>query len=175
METMEILDDREYKIIETLLQNKESTQREISRRAGISLGLTNIIIKKLIKKGFLKIKKINKRKIFYYLTPKALLQRTIRTYNYIEKTIKDVVEIKKRIQIAVMQRVNSNYYKKVFIVGKNEIAEIARWAILELQLENVPVYLEKKSNISSNSFVLIINCEKKSIKKQNYLNIFELL
>lgn len=175
MESIEILDEREYKIIDALSQKNLSTQREISHHAGISLGLTNIIIKRLIKKGFLKIKKINKRRIFYYLTPKALLHRSIRTYNYIERTVKDVIAIKKKIQSAVAQKINPDY-KTIFIVGENEIAEIARWALLELKLEGINIELEKKKKkVFSDDFVLVINCEKESIKKQNYLNVFELL
>lgn len=174
MDSVDILDEREYKIIDALSQKKLSTQREISHHTGISLGLTNIIIKRLVKKGFLKIKKINKRRIFYYLTPKALLQRSIRTYNYIEKTVKDVIEIKKRIQSAVVQKINSDY-KKIFITGKNEIAEIAKWALLELKLDGINIEIEKKKKVLPDDIVLVINCEKESIKKQNYLNIFELL
>jgi len=174
LDSVDILDEREYKIIDALSQKKLSTQREISHHTGISLGLTNIIIKRLVKKGFLKIKKINKRRIFYYLTPKALLQRSIRTYNYIEKTVRDVIEIKKKIQSAVTKKINSDY-KTIFITGKNEIAEIAKWALLELKLDGINIEIEKKKKVLPDDIVLVINCEKESIKKQNYLNIFELL
>ncbi|MBN1897590.1 MAG: winged helix-turn-helix transcriptional regulator [Spirochaetes bacterium] len=171
---VDILNDQEHKIINALINNTRSTQRDISRSSGLSLGLTNIIIKRLIKKGFLKIKKLNRKKILYHLTPQAMLQKSIRTYNYIERSIKDVMEIKKKIQVSVLKNLNSKH-RSVFIVGDNEIAEIAKWALSELKLENIKIYYKKDNHTKQDSFALIINCENKNIKKKNYVNIFEML
>ncbi len=167
MEITDILDEKEFKVINTIFQNKINTQRDISKKAGISLGITNLIIKRLIKKGFLKIRRINKRRILYYLTPKALLQRSVRTYNYIERTIKDVIEIKKKIQDMVLHKINNNY-DRVDIIGNNEIAEIARWAVNDIG------YLNKKKN-NGNEKTLFINCENEKIDRDDYLNIFDII
>ena len=93
--------ESEFKIIEILDENKNITQRSIAIEAGISLGLTNILIKRMVKKGFIKIKNMNRNRILYNLTPKAIMEITHRTYNYFESTVKNIVEIRKKIQIAV--------------------------------------------------------------------------
>ena len=47
--------DTEYRILKILEENPHLTQREISKRMGLSLGKTNYIIRALIDRGFLKL------------------------------------------------------------------------------------------------------------------------
>jgi len=43
--------EREYKFLEILSAEKEISQRKLAKTLGISLGMTNLILKNLIKKG----------------------------------------------------------------------------------------------------------------------------
>ncbi len=166
--------ESEFRVIEILDQNNNMTQRRIANKAGISLGLTNIIIKRLVKKGFIKIKNMNKRRILYHLTPKAIVEKTYRTYNYFERTVKDVVRIRERIQQEILNR-NRDGLGRIVILGDNEIGEIARWAIQELRMKSILIKnLEKKTKIDLNK-CLIVNCNTNNIKKSNYINVFKIL
>lgn len=174
METENVLNEVEYKVIEAFEKSNASTQREISNYAGISLGLTNIIIKRLVKKGFLKMKKLNKRKILYYLTPKSLIQKSIKTYSYIESTVKEVVLMKNKIQEAIKNRITEKH-KEIIIVGKNEVSEITKWALYELKIKEINInFLDNiESNFKDNS-ILIVNCIK-NIKNKEWINVYSIL
>ena len=63
------------KHLDTLLELKENpslSQRSLSRKLNISLGLTNAIIKNLIHRGLIKAKKDTGRKLLYIITPKGM-------------------------------------------------------------------------------------------------------
>ncbi len=71
-----IIGEREPKIIEEISQDKNSTQRKISHKLGLSLGMTNIILKRLDSKGYIKVKGLNRRKVQYILTLKGFAEKT---------------------------------------------------------------------------------------------------
>ena len=69
------ISEKEYAIIREIHKNHIPDQRTLATRTGISLGMTNIIIKKLIKKGYIKAKQLNQKKIQYILTPKGFTEK----------------------------------------------------------------------------------------------------
>ncbi len=174
MEYLNQLKDSEYKIIEVLNNNHHVTQRDIAQKTGLSLGLTNIMVKRLIKKGFVKIKNMNKRKILYHLTPKAMIEKTQRMYNYFERTMRDVVTIKEKIQQAILEKWNGQY-SEIVIVGKDEISEIARWAVENMDGKKIRLSHENVIEKLKDNGFLVINCEKEIIEHGNCINIYKIL
>lgn len=86
------------------IQNKpDSTQRELAKDLGFSLGKLNYCLKELNKKGLIKIKnfKNNKKKISYIkkyvLTPKGINLRINLTIQFMKKKIKEYDELRSEI------------------------------------------------------------------------------
>ena len=50
------------------------TQRSLSSKLGVALGLTNLYIKRLARKGYIKITTIPRNRIQYLLTPQGLAE-----------------------------------------------------------------------------------------------------
>ncbi len=87
------------------LQNKpNSTQRELAKDLGFSLGKLNYCIKELNKKGLIKIEnfKKNSKKISYIkkyiLTPKGIEHRISLTIQFMKRKMKEYDELKSEIQ-----------------------------------------------------------------------------
>lgn len=76
--------DREYEVLEYISSSDEVTQREISEHLGISLGSVNLLLKKMIKEGLIKIEKIPANRVAYMLTPKGIQEKIIKTVSYIK-------------------------------------------------------------------------------------------
>ncbi len=74
--------ERELKIIEEISREKNLTQRKISHKLGLSLGMTNLVLKRLANKGYIKVKGLNRRKVQYILTPKGFAEKTKKSYRY---------------------------------------------------------------------------------------------
>src|SRR3989338_3504765 len=77
------------------------SQRDLSRKTGISLGLVNAILKKLAKTGYVKVSHLNKKRLNYILTPKGLSEVAHKSYRYIVKTINNYNMIQDKMRQAI--------------------------------------------------------------------------
>ena len=62
---------RDLRLLEELERNPIVSQRELSHKFGIALGVTNACLKRMVRKGWIRIRDINPRRIGYYLTPQG--------------------------------------------------------------------------------------------------------
>ena len=83
---LERIEDYEFKIIDEIGKDLNITQRKISRQIGLSLGMTNILIKRLIRKGYVKVKGLNRRNVQYILTPQGFAEKVRKTHRYLLNT-----------------------------------------------------------------------------------------
>lgn len=89
---------KEDEIIVRIAHRPDVTQRQLASETGISLGLTNIILKRLAHKGYLKMKRLNRRNIKYVLTSEGFAHCTRRSYNYVLRTISSVHGLRQKIK-----------------------------------------------------------------------------
>ena len=91
--------ERELEVLESIYHNGARVrQRDLARVAGLSLGMTNAILKRLAHKGWLVIRKVNNRNILYAVTPAGSDEIARRSYRYFKRTIKNVVDYKDAIE-----------------------------------------------------------------------------
>tara|TARA_B100000282_G_C31668637_1_gene461058 strand:+ start:146 stop:445 length:300 start_codon:yes stop_codon:yes gene_type:complete len=96
-------DNQDYfEILRKIKKKPESSQRELAKELGFSLGKLNYCLKELQKKGFIKIenfkKNPNKINYLYVLTPEGLTQKTKLTINFMKRKMKEYDELKKEIE-----------------------------------------------------------------------------
>jgi len=81
--------EEHFKILRKISKKPESSQRELAKELGFSLGKLNYCLKELQKKGLIKIDnfKNNKKKFnyLYMLTPLGLSKKTRLTINFLKK------------------------------------------------------------------------------------------
>ena len=87
------MNEKELRLIAEISKNSNLSQRLLARRTNLSLGLINIILSRLVKRGIVEIKNLNKRKVQYLLTPKGFAVKTRHTYNYVIKTINQMKQL----------------------------------------------------------------------------------
>ena len=89
-------------ILRKVEKKPNSTQRELAKELGFSLGKFNYCIKALQQKGFIKIKnfKRNPKKInyLYVLTPQGIAEKTKLTLNFMKRKIREYDELKKELK-----------------------------------------------------------------------------
>ena len=89
-------------ILRKVGKKPNSTQRELAKELGFSLGKFNYCIKALQQKGFIKIKnfKRNPKKInyLYVLTPQGIAEKTKLTLNFMKRKIREYDELKKELK-----------------------------------------------------------------------------
>ena len=125
---------RSLQILDELANNDSLTQRDLSSRLGIALGLVNSYVKNLIAKGYITVKAIPPKRFAYYLTPKGFTEKTRLTYDLLHDYTRVYREARKSLKTLFKEMQNDGIRKIVF-AGADEIAEIAYITLQETQLE----------------------------------------
>ena len=116
--------EKELEVLETIHTAKEENrpvvQRDIAHIIGMSLGMTNSIIKRLVKKGLLKMKKVNNRTIHYIVSPEGLKAIAEKSYGYLKRTIKNVVYYKEKIE-DIVRSAEEQDIKEIILVGNSDL------------------------------------------------------
>jgi DNA-binding MarR family transcriptional regulator len=139
------ISDKEYSVIREISNNHLPDQRTISSRTGISLGLTNLIIRRLVKKGYIKAKQLNRKKIQYLLTPKGFAEKTKKTLLFTAKTFELLRSVKEKLKQLILQYYNMGV-REFLIAGDDEIAEICETVFAKLSEKGIEVSRKKGAN-----------------------------
>lgn len=84
--------EAELKILSIIGENGPNiTQRDLSAQTDLSLGAVNLLIKKMIEKGLVKIEKLQPRTVQYLLTPKGMMEKARKTYDYLKRTYESIL------------------------------------------------------------------------------------
>ena len=128
------LDIRELEILEKIENNGHLTQRDLSKEVGIALGLVNHLLRKMVKKGWIKIKNIDAKRMSYLITPEGAREKSSLLYKRVESTIHFYLEAKSVIKDKVIHLKNEGI-EDVSIYGINHISEVLFIVLKELELE----------------------------------------
>ena len=130
--------DITLKLLDELTRESLITQRTLSSRLDIALGLVNAYIKRLAKKGYIKITKGPMNRVKYAITPEGFTHRVRLTYDYMHSSINYFKDARKRIDDIYRQMIDSGA-KNILIWGDGEIAELAYISMRGLPLKLVGV------------------------------------
>jgi DNA-binding MarR family transcriptional regulator len=128
--------DKEFLVLQQISEKAQLSQRTIAQKTGLSLGLVNLIIKKLAKTGYIKIKMLNGKKIEYILTPKGFSEKIKKTYNYVLKTINYFSNTIEKIKQIILQE-HKNGKKEFYIFADDEIYKIIEFCFKDLSITDV--------------------------------------
>src|SRR3990167_3366392 len=136
-------EDIPYRILHEFAKEGIISQRVLADRLGIALGLVNIYIKRLYKKGHIKLKTLPKNRIKYIITPKGLAEKARLTYSYMHRSINYFRDIRQKIENTYALMVASGV-KDVLLWGDGEIAELCYISSRGLPLKIVGVVGNKR-------------------------------
>jgi DNA-binding MarR family transcriptional regulator len=131
---MDAHDLRTLRILEEIDNNQSPSQRELSRKLNVSLGLVNLFVKRLASKGYLKITTIPKNRVQYILTPKGMAEKTQLTAQYIHHSFKFYRDTRAKIR-NLLNTLSRQQVKTIVFMGVTELAEIAYVLLKETQIE----------------------------------------
>lgn len=130
---------RELRVLEEIDQNPELTQRQLSRKMGVALGVGNLLLKNLAKKGFIKVTHLSWKRWIYVITPKGMTRKVNLTLSYIDSFLGHY----KRVKNILKEDLNSltlNKESKVAIIGTGELAELAYLALLDIGVDEIDMF-----------------------------------
>lgn len=129
-----MLDEREFELVNIVGSEIASNQRDLSLHMNLSLGQTNMLLRRLITKGYIRISKLDKRRVKYLLTPQGLAEQMDRSIKYTLRTINSISLIKERFK-ALLKEFYAKGERTFFILGESDLASLVEMAARELSLE----------------------------------------
>jgi DNA-binding MarR family transcriptional regulator len=133
---MDLEAQRDLAILNEIEGSTTVTQRGLAKELGIALGLANLYLKRLARKGYIKVTTIPRQRVKYLLTPKGIAEKTRLTYEYMQYSFSLFRHSRNflRERFAALAEAGR---KRVVFVGVGEAAELADLTLRELGLELV--------------------------------------
>lgn len=131
---MDSRDLRILRILERVDNEKTPSQRDLAGELNISLGLVNSFIKRLVKKGFVKITTVPKNRIKYILTPSGAVEKTRLTYKYIQHSYSFYKDARQKLR-ELCADLEQKGVQRIVFYGVGDLAEIAYISLQETPIQ----------------------------------------
>lgn len=126
------LNEREFELINIIGAQLGANQRDLSKQLDISLGMTNLLVRRLVAKGYIRIRQLNKKKTQYMITPKGFTEKYHKSIHYTLKTIRSIGLIRNQLNI-IIQRLYYQGERVFFILGNSDLAELVEMSLRQPQ------------------------------------------
>lgn len=97
------MDESQFNTLRELARDGAISQRELSRRMGLSLGKMNYIVNALLQKGYIKAQRFknskNKMAYRYILTPQGISTKMHQTYSFLQRKTEEYERLKNEIEM----------------------------------------------------------------------------
>jgi len=127
-------DYRSLLLLDEISRNEELTQRDLSRKLGVALGLINSYIKNLASKGLITVRAIPKKRYRYYLTPRGLAEKTRLTYQHLQN-FTNLYRVARRDFEALFKGLERTKTTRIVFCGVDEVTEIAYLSLAGTEIE----------------------------------------
>lgn len=123
-----------HRILSELEAGNGVSQRSLSRNLGIALGLTNLLIRRLVRKGWIRIIQIKPNRVRYLLTPAGIAEKARMSRAALQNSMRFYAEARDRIRdrFATLSAGwpveghsgDDQVGKRIVFYGSGEVAEI---------------------------------------------------
>jgi predicted transcriptional regulator len=125
---------RAFLLMEEIAHEEPVTQRELSRRLDIALGLVNSYLKNLIAKGFVRIKAFPRNRYAYILTPQGIAEKSRLAYQHLSY-FTNLYRVARQDYADLFRALAASGVRRVSFCGVDEVAEIAYLSLRESGIE----------------------------------------
>ena len=141
---MERQHQRDLEILAAIGEGQAPSQRALDQRLGVALGLTNLLIKRLAKKGYIKIvefptKPAARKRFRYLLTSKGIQEKMRLSYEHAAYSLLLYRRARQTLRES-LARLSRDDLKRVALCGTGEAAELAYLTLREAGVEPIGVF-----------------------------------
>ena len=142
---------RDLQLLEEIEQNPKVSQRELSHKFGIALGVINACIKRMARKGLIRLRGFPPRRIAYYLTTKGFSEKTKLALHFFSYNIHHYAAMKKQISKKLLEMQDSGV-RRVAFLGLSDETEVAYVTFQGLDMKLVGIVDDEERNWGKNFF-----------------------
>jgi DNA-binding Lrp family transcriptional regulator len=131
----------DYNILKTIESDSTVSQRGLSSQMEINVASVNFALKRLIKKGFIKMVGVNPRRIRYHITPEGIRKKTQLAYRFFSRNFHFYKEIRNDIESRIAKAANG-METGIAIYGVGELSEIAYMVVSLMKWRFIGFFLD---------------------------------
>ena len=122
--------ERDLQILEHIEGNPDATQSTLAEHLGVAVGTVNFVVKRMVKKGYIRVKQLERRRLKYMITPEGIALRTRLAMVSIQYSMQLYRETRLEAQ-KLLAQVRKQGYDSIRLEGDGDLAEVVRLTCLE--------------------------------------------
>ena len=144
-DSMDLSNDRELKLLSEVDEIANFTQRQLSQRVGISLGLTNTLFRNLVKKGYIRGTQASWKRWVYALTPEGFARKIGLTVDYIRRELGYYQHVRQTLRTE-MESLAFHEETRVAIYGTSDFAELVYIGLKDFGITEIDIFSSESPN-----------------------------
>lgn len=116
---------RDLILLEHIEQNPDATQANLAAQVGVAVGTVNWHLKRLVAKGYVKVRHAERRKLRYIITPEGIALRANLTMDYIQNSFRLYRLVRERME-ATLHQVRQEGFERVILLGNGDVADVCK-------------------------------------------------
>lgn len=136
---IENTEPRELQLLNEVEETPDVSQRDLSGRMGIALGLTNVLLRNLIQKGYVRVAQASWKRRLYTITPEGFAHRVRLMTTYIRRVLNHYKTVRQALR-EQLEPLALNAESRVAIYGTDEFAELVFLGLKEIGIEETDFY-----------------------------------
>ena len=129
---------RELQILEEMEFDPRISQRNLSQKMGIALGLANLLIKSMVHKGYIKASKLGWKRWVYIVTPAGFTRKIQLTLAYIDRFFDQYKNVRELLK-SQLDNLNLNSESRIALLGNKEFTELAYICLRDMGITEIDV------------------------------------
>ncbi|HWR58176.1 MAG TPA: MarR family EPS-associated transcriptional regulator [Thermodesulfovibrionales bacterium] len=102
------MDEHRFNALRELAKDGTLSQRDLSKRMGLSLGRVNYVVNELLEEGYIRASRFknsrNKIAYTYVLTPKGISAKMTQTYSFLQRKLDEFDRLRQEIEMLRQER-----------------------------------------------------------------------
>ena len=158
---------RELRLLEEVDYSSELSQRSLARRLGVALGVANLLVRDLTKKGYIRATRAGWKRWVYNLTPAGVARKAHLTLAYVDR----VLDHYRRVRTLLREDLGTlrmNADSRLAIYGTTELAELMYLVLKDMNINRID-FIDRKAN--SDDFLGMPVLSLESMVPDNYVKV----
>ena len=124
----------ELRILEQIERDPEATQADLASRMGVAVGTVNWYVKRLVKKGHIKVTRLQRRRLRYLITPEGISEKTRLAMEYVQISM-GMYRATPQQARDLLSRAREAGFQSVTVLGQGDLVDVCRLSCLEQSVQ----------------------------------------
>ena len=157
---------RELRLWEEVDATADLSQRTIAGNVGIALGVVNVLVKSMVKLGYIRVTRLSWKRWAYFLTPAGVSRKVQLTANYVDR----FMDHYRRVRALVSETIDLDSiesYHVVAIYGATDLGELIYLVLKDAGVERIEFLDDSRTGLFLGMPILSL----KSANKAQYMKV----